>query len=509
MKKEENTENKIPKKSFKESVTLLIRKKWLSSTAQTIALVVVLISIFLAINIYVQSLDIETIDVTKNKLYSLSDASKEAIGKINKDVTINYYGIDEGSILADFLEKYASANDHIKVVKLDEQTNLEKVQKYDLTSGYQIIVLECGETSKLIDASYELASYDYTTGQEVDLTEQVLTNSILAISSDSKPKVYFTTGHKEYDLTGELSVLNSYLGNEAYQVSSINLLTEGRVPEDCDLLVIMAPVSDFLEQEVESVLNYINAGGNMLLTSDVGNTAETYPNLTRVYDMYGVKMNHVGYIYEKDSKFALSNYPNIFIPQISATNDITESIYKSGSSTLWLVYAGRLEFKSEEELKAMNVEAETLLASSDTAMFITDITKAPAEAAESAEKGQSIISSIITRTISEASEETGTEAVKSTAVVIANATFVTDYKVEQLSQSYPMSYFSNNRDFILNSIATLTKKDNGLKIRKDMSSSTYAPTEQEHKTVMLIIFVIPITIILAGVAVGYLRKRKK
>ena len=47
--------------------------------------------------------------------------------------------------------------------------------------------------------------------QEVDLTEQTLTNSLLAITTDNKPKVYFTTGHEEFSLTEDLSVLSLYL----------------------------------------------------------------------------------------------------------------------------------------------------------------------------------------------------------------------------------------------------------------------------------------------------------
>lgn len=499
--------DKKPKKSFKETVTLMIRKKWLSNTAQTILFVAILVAVFLAINLYVQSLELETIDVTKNKIYSLSDASVEAIKKIDKDITINLYGIEEGSTLANFAKKYEKLNDHIKVEFLSESTNLEKVQKYDLSSGYEIVVLECGDSSKIIDASYEFYSYDSVTGQEVDLTEQTLTNSILAIGTDDKPNVYFTTGHQEYSLDSELGLLATYLKNEAYIASSVNLLTAGSVPEDCDLLVIMSPVNDFMEQEVEAVLNYINNGGDLIIASDVGNIAETYPNLTRVYSEYGVTLNHTGYVYESDTTRALANYPNIFMPSVSPSNEITEDIYLEGGSSLWLVFAGRLEFLTDDKLAELNVERDDLLVSSDTAMFITDISKSAEEAAKSAIGGQSVISAEMTKTIKPAEGEES--AVESKAVFIANASFITDYKVQELSSSYPISYLANNRDFMLNSVASLTKKENTLKIRKDMSTSTYAPTDHEHAVVMTIIFAVPVVIIILGIVVWQLRRRKR
>lgn len=503
----ELTKSEKPKKSFKETVTLMIRKKWLSNTTQTILLVAVLIAVFIAINLYVQSLDLETIDVTKNKIYTLSDSSKDVIKNIDKDVMIYLYGIEDGSTLADFVKQYARVNDHIKWEILTEESNLAKVQEFDLSSGYEIIVVECEGASKIIDTSYEMYSYDYTTGQEVDLTEQTLTNSILAITTDEKPKVYFTTGHEEYSLNSELGVLATYLKNEAYEASSVNLLTEGKVPDDCDLLVIMAPVKDFMEQEVESVLAYINNGGDLIITSDVGNLAETYPNLQRVYDQYGTTLNHSGYVYETNSKYALSNYPNIFMPQVSSSNDITSDIYTDGTSTLWLVYAGRLNFVSDAELEALNVKRDDILYSTDQALFVADLTQSAAEAANSAEVSKSVISSVMTKTIKEAEGEN--EAIESTAVFIANASFITDYKVEQLSQTYPISYLANNKDFMLNSIASLTKKENTLKIRKDMSSSTYTATEEQHRVVLTIIFAVPIVIIASGIVVWHLRRRKR
>ena len=197
MEDKELIKSEKPKTSFKEAIVLMIRKKWLSNSTQTVLLVAILVAIFIAINLYIQSLDLEMIDVTKNKIYTLSNSSKEVIKNIDKDVTIYLYGIEDGSILSNFVNKYSKENKHISVEFLTEETNLAKVQEYDLTSGYQIIIIECEGASKIIDTSYEFYSYDSVTGQEVDLTEQKLTNSILAISTNQKPKVYFTEGHEE------------------------------------------------------------------------------------------------------------------------------------------------------------------------------------------------------------------------------------------------------------------------------------------------------------------------
>lgn len=513
MKKEENTNNNVvkEKKSFKETITLMFRKKWLTDTTQTTLIVAILIALFLGINLYVQNLDLQEIDVTENKIYTLSDASKDAISKIDEDVKMYMYGFEENNSLVSFVKQYTDVNKHISYEILTEESNLAKVQEFELSEGYQIVVLETETSSKIIDASHEFYSYDYTTGQEVDLTEQCLTNSLLGITTKNKPKIYFTTGHEEYELSTELGVLSTYLQNESYTVSNINLLTSGSVPEDCNLLVIMSPVKDFVETEVNAIFDYINRGGDLIITSDVGNIDESYANLQKIYDQYGTKVNHRGYVYETENNKYLPNYPSIFMPEVSSTNEITADIYTDGG--VWLVYAGRLEFVSDEKLTSLNVTREDILTSSENSLFITDITQSASAAAENAENGQSVIASLLTKTITPAVEATegveAQEAVESTVLVIANAGFITDYKVEQLSQTYPVSYLANNKDFMLNAISSLTAREDTLTIRKDMSNSTYTPTQEQHIIVIVIIFTIPILIILSGIIVWNLRRRKK
>ena len=146
-------------------------------------------------------------------------------------------------------------------------------------------------------------------------------------------------------------------------------------------------------------------------------------------------------------------------------------------------------------------------------MFVNDISQDVTAAAQSAEKGQSTIASLLTKTITPATEKTETEeakeAVESKLVIIANSSFITDYKVEQLDSNYPVSYLGNNKDFMLNSISALTDREDTIKIRKDMSTSTYQPTQEEHTVVVIIIFAVPVIIILAGIIVWTIRRRKR
>ena len=51
----------------------IIKKKWLRDTTATILLVLIITGAFVGINTWVQKLDLQDIDVTKEKLYTLSE----------------------------------------------------------------------------------------------------------------------------------------------------------------------------------------------------------------------------------------------------------------------------------------------------------------------------------------------------------------------------------------------------------------------------------------------------
>ena len=85
-KKERKTEKK-PNKFIE-----IIKKKWLIDGTKTCILVVAIIAIFIAINLIMQKLELAPIDFSQEKLYTLTDESKEQVKDIGKDVNIYFVG---------------------------------------------------------------------------------------------------------------------------------------------------------------------------------------------------------------------------------------------------------------------------------------------------------------------------------------------------------------------------------------------------------------------------------
>ena len=104
----------------------------------------------------------------------------------------------------------------------------------------------------------------------------------------------------------------------------------------------------------------------------------------------------------------------------------------------------------------------------------------------------------------------------SKAVIFANSVFASDLSIQLYgtspnSQSRVMGIsFYNNRDLALNSVSYLTQRTDNITVRKDTGTiSTFTATEQQKIIIQIIIISIPALILLAGIIVWQVRRRKK
>ncbi len=100
--------------------------------------------------------------------------------------------------------------------------------------------------------------------------EQVFTSAILEVSSQYRPKVYFTQGHGEMDIrsadpvTG-LSQLSQKLIDRNIETIPIDLTLQEQVPDECALLVIANPKGNFLVKERELLRTYLEERSGRML----------------------------------------------------------------------------------------------------------------------------------------------------------------------------------------------------------------------------------------------------
>ena len=112
------------------------------------------------------------------------------------------------------------------------------------------------------------------------------------------------------------------------------------------------------------------------------------------------------------------------------------------------------------------------------------------------------------KTIKKANEETNEKAVKSKLVIYGENYFISDYQLNQNSQ-YGAIQLGYNKDLVLNSIAYLVDREEDITARKSTGTVTYTATDEQDTIVKAIIFTVPLVIIIIGIIVWQVRRRKK
>ena len=481
-----------------------IKKKWLIDGTKTIVLVVLIVMVFLAINVGMQSLDLTPLDFTQEKLYTLTEESKERVKNIDKDVHIYFVGYTDDDADLSLAKQYKSANEKIVAEAVDADSRPDLAEKYGIESGSTGIIVECGDRSKVLTSS-DLVTYDTTTYETISIAEEKLTSAVISVTTHDIPKVYFLEGYSDYfSLDYGMSYLNVYLQNEITEVERLNILSTGSVPDDCDTLVIPSPTQDFSEEAKTAIINYINRGGNILWLNAAMAISVDLPNVNEVLALYGVNPFEVGVIRETDSARMVSGSPNLIIPNLGYSK-ITEDIYSDG-----VIFANATKINiDEDKLDDLNVVETDLATTSEGAYFRTNFNNSSTTAVEGEETGSFVVGAELEKTITEANEETGESALTSTLIIYGENYFISDYSLTQDSQYPAIQISAYNKDLVLNSLAYLSDREEDITARKSTGTVTYTATEQQDTIVRIIIFAVPSVIILVGLIVWQKRRRKK
>ncbi len=482
-----------------EKLINILKSKWLTKTSRTAIIICIIIIIFLGMNVIIKNINPDNIDLTEESLYSLSDESKEIIKNLPEEDKIQLYmfDINENNPIAEMVEQYAKENENItlEVIKeADDRPDL--VSKYNIEAGYGTVVIDSGKKQKIF-TSYDFYTQDYSTGKSVDITEQRITNGIVAVSSiGTTTPIYVLSGHNEYNITTQMIYLNTYLSLENYEAKSLDLLSAQNVPEDCKVLIIASPQKDITDLEEKAIKAYIEKGGNILWMSDPYSGETEMPRFNEILAMYGVNVRQDGFILEQDTSKMVMGTPAFIY------TDIQSSSVTSGLSTVLMLDTGKLEFV--EDLEALNVTKTDLLKTSKKSFFRTNIQNTSTSPAEGETEGENVVGAMLTKKLGEEDD-----AKTSTLIAYANAVFATDKAIYAGNSPLPMSSLYDNKDLALNTIKELAEVEDAIAIRKQIETTYYTATETQDRIIKIIIFGLPVIIILAGIVVWQLRRRKK
>jgi len=98
--------------------------------------------------------------------------------------------------------------------------------------------------------------------------ESELTSALVRLLSPGTRAVYFLTGHGEFGIeqgeTEAYSMVKLALEAKNYTVDSLNLVSEGKVPADAQVIVIPGPLKPLSQSEVDLLKAYVESGGALI-----------------------------------------------------------------------------------------------------------------------------------------------------------------------------------------------------------------------------------------------------
>lgn len=448
-------------------------------------MIAIVIAVVIVVNLFANALpsSIKTVDLSANKVYSIGSDTEKVLGKLDKDITITVLAskADAEDALKQLLDNYAD-NKHITVKYEDPSVNVSLSNKYSNLSQGSVVVT-CGDREQTIDSS-SLFTTDYSSGSYTSSFdgEGQITSAIQYVTSKNLPKMYTVTGHGEASLSSSVS---SLINKQNIKTEDLNLMTSDGIPDDCDILFIYAPTSDYTADEAKEIINYLDGGGTAIVMAYY--TDKDMPNFKSVLDSYGLTLND-GIVLESANHYY--QYPMYVIPAISSS-DITDDLASKNLNILMPNSLGMTENSAE------NVKVTPLLQTSSDAYLkkVTDGQITTTEKEDGDTVGQFDIAALSEKT---SGDNTGK------LIAIGSSSLIDD--------SVTQSFTLGNIDFFGDCLTYLTKDSGASTV--SISSKSMTPASITVSALQSVIWaavavvIIPVAIIVIGLVI-WLRRRKK
>ncbi len=314
-------------------------------------------------------------DLTQNKDYSISKASKQIAGKLDDMVNIKVYFsknlpsqyISLRQEAGDILDEYAAySNGKIRVEFIDPgdneeikselymlgipelQFNVLEKDKYQVVKGYLGIAAQYGDKTEAIPVVESTDNFEYQA-----------TLAIKKVTSGKMAAVGFITGNGAAGPDSEISAAYQK-SQELYQHRQIDLAKEKEIPDDIDTLIIAGPKEKFSDEQLKAIDAFLMKGRSILILADgvkveeglIASVNDT--GLNDLLEKYGIKINSdlaldvsSGIVSFTQGYITFSvNYP--FWPKVSRQGFDQENAAVAKLESLVLPWASTMEVATDK-----------------------------------------------------------------------------------------------------------------------------------------------------------------
>lgn len=472
------------------------------------------------------------IDITPDDRYELSEISINAVKALEKDVEItvtckrdyfeslgNYYSNMYSQyynapaevpyeMIPELLDKYSvyaeqgKGSISVKYVDMDKDPDLINKYKEHYTGDIERanIIVSCGDRIRVLSESdiMSMLNPDQTAMQTGQLKfkftgESTLTAAVTNVTDAHPVKVAFANnmnGSPLYDEqsfgTAASAFKDELLGKNGYECSDFDIAKDELKADEYDMLVVFAPTVDFTEDIIQKLSDFLYNDGkynrNLVYVPDFSKT--NLPNIEEFLADWSLKVEQNLIIDDENAIRAASNI-------ILSVSD-SEAVGTLPNDKLPIVSPYTRELT---QIKKNNEDVVKEVLKSSDKSYTADITDANAEKGEKGSRSAVLLS-----------QKQRTEQVKTytSSLLLVGSPYMFDQTVILQNTTY------NNANVLLNTINTMTGKENGVVVPDKNLQQLYitTTTKQAKNIQIIVVWVIPFIAALVGVVV-LLRRRNK
>lgn len=327
-----------------------VKKRVIRGGFSTI-MVILAIAIVVVLNVIASAVETKAglkIDLTSNKIYSLSAKTESIVRNIKDELIIYSFANDytQDNLIGKTLERYAALSGNVTLKVVDPAKDVALARRFSgdtLTITDKTVVLSDSENKFFRVIPY---SDMYYTDTENNVTywvlEQKLTSAFMFMDSGrEQTNAYFLTGHGELvtdpAYADASASLQARLEEENYKVGTIDLAMNDL--RSGDILIVIGPASDISEEDRDKVIKFLDANGKALFFLDPSRGG--LKNFEAILDHYMIKFKNE-MVYEQQSSMHTERSSFELVPEV-LSSEITDGIINSKSS----VYADSCAYIEE------------------------------------------------------------------------------------------------------------------------------------------------------------------
>lgn len=470
-----------------------ISVKSLSMGAYSTGMIAVVLVIAVFLNLAVSSLpdSYTTVDVTSQKLYSLTVTTKKMLKELSEDVTIYVINAEnnQDTLVGKTLESYADLSDHIEVVYKDPVVSPDFYKEYTDSISINSLIVECGDRFQVINYS-DLYAYDFNSSTYQQTVsgydaEGLLTSAIAYVTGENTSAVYRLEGYGEQTLEPAFS---DGVKKENVVLENLTLLTSEGVPENATGVMILSPTNDLNEDDAQKLIDYLNRGGKIFLsTSYKEHFSEEMPNLTKVLNYFGLSIGD-GLIVEQDESMMYQS-PLYLLPEVEA-DSLTQNVFGKTYDFVMMPYTQPILIDETE-----GVTVTQLLSTSQSAYSKTGLNESgELKKADGDPEGPFAVG---------VHAEKALDSEKTAEIIV----YSSDMLFTEVSNRYTMD---NNLTLFTNAMSTMAGKTESISIpvKSYQAEVVTVPMASSVRLAVLFMGIIPAASLVIGIVIWVRRKKR-